>query len=209
MSTPRERFVLAIAIPVGALLAGAVLVWSISRILLAADERIAPVIGILFALNILTAAGLAATFPRRKGVVLALIVAVAVPAVTAGVVGAVVGERPVHNLVAEEGGGDRGGEEGGGGETAAEIAAENILFTADSLSLAAEAEVTIAFDNRDTGVPHNVAIYTDETATEEIFVGEVFPGPEAMEYTFTSPPAGEYFFRCDVHPTMTGTLTVG
>ena len=49
MSAPRERFVLAIAIPLTALLAGGALVWAVSRILLAADARIAPNIEYLLA----------------------------------------------------------------------------------------------------------------------------------------------------------------
>jgi plastocyanin len=233
---------MAVGIPMMALLGGAALVWSISRILLAADESISPIIGILFALNILTAAALAATFPRRKGIVMALVLAVAVPVVAAGIVGAAVGERPIESVVAEEeaGGREEGGgqQEGGGQEEPAagdeeeeaaaaeespegeespaagggqvDISAEGIQFDTDAFELPAEEEVTIVFENRDEGIPHNVAIYTDDTATEDVFVGEIFPGTETMEYVFTSPSAGTFFFRCDVHPTqMTGTVTIG
>lgn len=210
MSEPRNRFMMAMGIPLGALLGGAALIWSISRILLAADEAISPIIGILFALNILMAAAVAATFPRRKGIVLALIVAVVVPVVAAGIVGAVVGARPIESEVAEEGGAEPGEEAASGGGATVEVGAANILFDTDAIDLPAETEVTIVFDNQDADVPHNVAIYTDESAAEEIFVGEIFPGPATMDYTFTSPPPGTYFFRCDVHPTtMAGAVTVG
>ncbi|MGZ8625008.1 MAG: cupredoxin domain-containing protein, partial [Actinomycetota bacterium] len=68
---------------------------------------------------------------------------------------------------------------------------------------------SIAFDNQDPGVPHNVAIYTDDSATESLFVGELVPGPKKVTYEVGPLDPGTYFFRCDVHPTtMTGTFVV-
>lgn len=222
----RRRALLAILAPIGALVAIAVFLWSMSRILLAASEAVAPVIALLFALNILIAAGLAATFRRRSGVVAAFVVAVLVPVLAVGAVGAVTGEREFHSLVAEgegpaHGPGEAPPEEAPPEEepppeepppqqpvTEVTIVAENIQFDAETLTLAADTEVTVTLDNRDGGVPHNWAMYTDESASQEIFVGEVFPGPATMDYTFTSPAPGEYFFHCDIHPNMRGTVTV-
>jgi hypothetical protein len=70
--------------------------------------------------------------------------------------------------------------------------------------------VTIVFDNQDAGVLHNVAFYTNNRATQQIFVGEVFPGPMVKQESFTAPGvAGNYYFRCDVHPdAMNGTFSV-
>jgi plastocyanin len=63
-------------------------------------------------------------------------------------------------------------------------------------------------DNQDGGIPHNIAIYTDDTATESLFVGELVTGPTSVDYEIPALDAGEYFFRCDVHPTtMLGTVT--
>ncbi len=221
----RRRALLAIFIPLGALAAIAVFLWSMSRVLLSAAELVAPVIALLFALNILIAAALAATFRRRRGVVAAFVVAVLVPVLAVGVVGAVAGEREFHSLIEENGESpgpgptpteeptDEPTEEPTGepsdGPTEATIVAVNIQFDTDSMELAANAEVTVTFDNQDTGVPHNWAMYTDESASQEIFVGEIFPGPEVREHTFTTPGPGEYYFRCDVHPNMQGTVTVG
>ena len=68
---------------------------------------------------------------------------------------------------------------------------------------------TIAFDNQDLGVPHNVAIYTDDSATKSLFIGEMVTGPKKVTYEVGPLARGTYFFRCDVHPTtMTGTFVV-
>lgn len=226
MSEPRRRVSMGLAIPLLAVGGAGIVVFSLSRIFLAVDEALAPFVALLFALNILVAASLAAILPR-KGTVAALIVAVAVPAFAAGVVGAVAGERPIHTLVAEDEEAEPAEgepaeetppteEEPAGMPTkeppaaggAVQIAAQDIAFDTDEISLPANQEVTIEFDNRDS-ITHNVAILTEEDG-ESLFAGEIFAGPDTMEYRFRSPDPGQYFFRCDVHPDiMTGTVTVG
>lgn len=89
---------------------------------------------------------------------------------------------------------------------AAEISALNLAFDVATLTLAAGGGVTITFDNKDSGVPHNVAIYEDAEFTKAVFSGEIFSGPAVKDYTFAAPPAGAYSFRCDVHPNMKGTV---
>lgn len=95
------------------------------------------------------------------------------------------------------------------GRVTVAIAAENFGFSTETVTVPAGAEVRIEFDNRDDGVPHNVAVYTDATASEAIFVGEIVTGPTRVAYTFTAPETpGNYFFRCDVHPAMHGAFIV-
>lgn len=95
------------------------------------------------------------------------------------------------------------------GATVLEVVAKNLQFSPRNLSAPAETEVLLRFDNQDAGVLHNVAFYTDNRAGTQIFVSELFAGPGTRDESFTTPEAGTYFFRCDVHPdTMTGQFTV-
>lgn len=100
-----------------------------------------------------------------------------------------------------------GGGEGGGGEGVT-VAAAALEFDTETIELPAEAPTTITFDNQEAGIQHNIAIYGDDSLAEELFKGEVVTGPVTVPYDVPALPQGEYFFRCDVHPTMTGTVVV-
>ena len=90
------------------------------------------------------------------------------------------------------------------------LAAKNMAFDKKTLTVPAGALVTIEFDNQDSGIPHNFALYQDSSASQTIFKGETINGPKKTTYRFTAPSKpGTYFFRCDVHPVqMTGDLVV-
>jgi plastocyanin len=93
--------------------------------------------------------------------------------------------------------------------TTVELMAMDSVFDADCLAAAAGKPFEIVLDNMDAGIPHNVAIYTDESAETPLFVGETFSGPDVVTDQVPALEAGSYFFRCDVHPTtMTGTFEV-
>jgi len=104
------------------------------------------------------------------------------------------------------GGPPGGGGEPGGGQT---VVAQNIAFDTQTIELPPEAVVTITFDNRDAGTPHNISIYSDESLGETLFQGEIVTGPAAIPYQVGPFPAGEYYFQCDVHPDMNGAVRVG
>jgi plastocyanin len=96
------------------------------------------------------------------------------------------------------------------GSTIIELAAKNIAFDKKTITVPAGAKVTVNFDNQDSGIPHNFAVYETSAAQKPIFKGEIITGPKKTTYTFTAPSKpGTYFFRCDVHPTqMTGQFIV-
>jgi plastocyanin len=105
-----------------------------------------------------------------------------------------------------------GGAGGGpiGGPVAVTLVAQNLAFDPTTINAATSVEVTVTLDNRDAGVLHNVAFYTNPSASSPIFVGELTTGPSVDDFGFTSPATpGSYVVRCDVHPdTMTGAFNV-
>lgn len=89
------------------------------------------------------------------------------------------------------------------------VTASGLAFNVSSISLPAGQPSTITFDNQDAGVPHDIAIYTDNTATTALFTGEPVTGVATKDYAVPELPAGSYYFRCTFHPdTMQGTVTV-
>lgn len=86
------------------------------------------------------------------------------------------------------------------------ITAEGMAFDRSEITAAAGEPFELFFRNL-AGVPHNVAIYTDASASEPIFVGETI-SDAATVYEVAALEPDEYFFRCDLHPDMTGTLVV-
>ena len=89
---------------------------------------------------------------------------------------------------------------------ALEIRAKGTKFDKDTLVAPAGAQLVLTFDNQDASVNHNVAVYTNKSARENLFRGDLFQGKETREYRFQAPAAGVYYFRCDVHPDMDGVF---
>jgi plastocyanin len=89
------------------------------------------------------------------------------------------------------------------------LVARNMAFDQSTLTAPAGAHVIVRFSNRDA-MPHNLAVYTDASARQAIFQGQIVMGPNSATYEFDAPgQPGTYFFRCDVHPTlMTGQFVV-
>ncbi len=97
-------------------------------------------------------------------------------------------------------------EAGGGGGLS--ISAANLQFSTDTLTFPPAQENALAFNNEDAGTQHNFAIYQDKAYTDELFKGELITGPATFDYTIPPLDPGTYYFKCDVHPDMKGTLTV-
>jgi len=97
-----------------------------------------------------------------------------------------------------------------GEEITIDLVASNLAFDVSEITVPAGAQVTIAFDNQDEGIPHNFSLYTDASAAVPVFQGEIIVGVQTIDYQFTAPDEpGTYFFRCDAHPTtMTGQFIV-
>jgi plastocyanin len=193
----RDRLVLPFAIPLGVLAAIAVITIGFSRVLLGVPAAVATAIAIMAAISVLAAGAVLVLRPRIGAAdLLFMIGAAAVPFVFGGAVAVGVIE------VSEE-------EEHEAAPFAVDIAAENIAFDQEEVTVPAGRPLTITFENRDT-VQHNVAVFDGDSGdAPRLFAGEVFAGPESMPYDAPAFEAGSYFFWCDVHPSlMTGTLVV-
>jgi plastocyanin len=97
--------------------------------------------------------------------------------------------------------------------TPGKIAAKNTAFDKDCLAEPANKPFTLTFDNQDAGIPHNVEIYTDKTASKRLGgatgPADLIMGPARTTYRVSALPPGRYYFHCDAHPdSMTGTLNV-
>jgi plastocyanin len=97
------------------------------------------------------------------------------------------------------------------GQIVLDIVAEGTAFEPTCLVAPAGESFTINFDNRDpvaTTGQHNIAIGADSetVADDPIFKGELVSGPDTIEYPVPAIDEGSYFFRCDIHIDMTGTL---
>jgi plastocyanin len=87
----------------------------------------------------------------------------------------------------------------------ATVTAKGNAFIEQTIQLPAGRVARLFFKNLD-GQPHNVAIYADASAAQSLFVGETIRNA-AQVYDVPALDPGDYFFQCDVHPEMTGTVT--
>jgi plastocyanin len=86
------------------------------------------------------------------------------------------------------------------------VTAVDMAFDPGTVTVAAGETFTIALVNEDA-MPHNIAVYTDDSKSEKLFEGEMVTDGTVV-YDLPALDAGEYFFDCSLHPNMTGTLVV-
>lgn len=199
----RLRVPLPIVIPIGALLVIGLIAVGMSRILLSVPKEVSVIIAIAIAANILIACAFIALRPESARLSWHELAIVALYPLIIGIVIAQLGLGTGHSAGEGEHGGGAGGAAAGGGA----VTAANVEFSTDTIELEAGSQAEIEFVNEDS-VEHNIAIYQDDSANEDIFVGEIIPGGQSITYTFQAPQPGEYYFQCDVHPAMDGTVTV-
>jgi plastocyanin len=106
-----------------------------------------------------------------------------------------------------QGGGGQGG--GGGGSTTVTVTASGIAFDTSTIDLPANQASTIHFVNEDNATQHNIAIYPSaDDLANPLFRGDLLTGPGETDYAVDPLKAGTYYFQCDVHTTMNGTVNV-
>jgi plastocyanin len=197
----RNRIMFPLEIPVLAVIGFALVVLPLSRVLLAVTAEAAAILAILVAALILAIAALMATRPQISSSMMSSVVVVGVVLLLGGgIAGAVAGEREFEHH------GDEHHEEEEPAEGDVVISASSATaFDDEIVTIDADTDVTIVFENNDEGVQHNLHVQgvfdDDEASTTEIITGVA-----STTLEINAPP-GEYNFICDVHPTnMQGTL---
>ena len=87
-----------------------------------------------------------------------------------------------------------------------DISADDLAFDASVIQAPAGEAFTVSFTNNEA-VPHNFSVYTEEGG-EAIAQGEIINEGQTDEVEIEALEPGEYFFVCDLHPEMTGTIVV-
>jgi plastocyanin len=87
-----------------------------------------------------------------------------------------------------------------------EITAAELAFDATTIVAPAGEAFTITLVNDDTA-PHNISVYVEEGG-DDIVLGDVINGGETVTVEVPALDAGEYFFVCDLHTEMSGTVVV-
>jgi plastocyanin len=95
---------------------------------------------------------------------------------------------------------------GNGDEADLTITVADFAFNPNEFTVPAGSDVVIAITNEDS-TDHNFTVYTDAGFTN--MQGTTLPLPAgASDSIFGTFPAGEYFFRCEIHPSqMQGSFT--
>lgn len=193
----RDRLLLPVLIPVGALAFVGFFALAMGQILLNVSKAVATAIALMSAFNIMIAFTVVALKPHIGKFLIAMMGGIAAIPLLLGAAAAtgVVG-------IADE---EPGAEVASG--PVVKIAAANIAFDKAALEAPADTPFQIQFSNNDAQ-PHNVAILSAPGSTEPLFRGAIITGPKETTYKVEALPAGSYPFQCDVHPTMSGTFTV-
>lgn len=198
---------LPILIPLGAVAFIALATIGFSRVLLAIPPEAATAIALATSINVLLACAVVALRPRLSQTAMAELAIVVIYPVLIGVAIAALGIGEAEEEGAAAAAEPKAAPSGpiSSGDT---LVASDLQFSTDEIRLQAGEEATIEFDNQDD-VQHNLAIYEDDSAQQDIFVGDYVTGASTT-YEFGAPEdPGTYFFRCDAHPTdMIGEVTV-
>ncbi len=190
----RERAIYPVLIPLAAIVVVEIIVFCMSRVLLVSNKTQAAVIALAAAVGILFGAAVIANRPRiSKGAIRGVLTLVLL--ITVGSGAWALTQQPHYEKVAEA------------SRPEIAVAAADLAFDTDSITLAPEGTL-IDFANEDSQ-PHNVAIYPSEDQLSEVlFQGAIINGGASANYEVPEMEVGEYYFQCDVHPTMNGEAVV-
>jgi plastocyanin len=204
----RFRFPLPIVIPLAAVAIIGGAAFGFSKVLLAIPKDAAVAIALMMAVNVM---GACAFLALKKNITPVLIAELIVVALYPVIIGVAIAEFGLGTAEETHGAAAAAEAEGGGEQPAAadgslSISAAQVAFDTDTLELTAGEDTKLHFSNEDS-VQHNVSIYPDESGGDPLFEGQIIEGGAEVDYEIPALDAGEYYFQCDVHPGMNGTVT--
>ncbi len=189
----RDRLLLPLLLPLGGLVLIAGVLYGFSRILLSVSHDAATATALAVAVSIMVSGVLVSRLPViRASSIASMMGAVVGVAMLAGGI-AIVAISPKH--------------EGGQNATVVDLVAQNLQFSPTSLTVPAGEKFTIAFDNQDAATQHDVQIFAaKDFSGTPLFDGQLVTGPDKASYLVSPLDAGTYYFKCVIHPQMTGTI---
>lgn len=197
----RVNVPLPIVIPIGALVVIGGIAFGFSRILLNVPKHVAVALALVMAMNVLGACAYVALKQKMTSatwaelfIVLTYPIIIGIVLTQTGIVDNSAGESKPP--VAEESQAPAG--------TA--LVAEGLAWDTDALSTAADKPFTVHIENKDTTI-HNFAIYEDDSLDKNLFKSDDISGGATVDEDVDALPKGSYYFQCDFHPSMNGTLT--
>ena len=85
------------------------------------------------------------------------------------------------------------------------VSADQLRFDVAEIRVPAGQQLTITFTNKEAA-PHNVSIYDSSARTNTFLKGDLLRAAGTITYSVPPLDAGQYYFQCDVHPDMNGTV---
>lgn len=89
------------------------------------------------------------------------------------------------------------------------IVARDVAFQPASLGAESGVPLRVTFDQQDTGIPHNLALYAGPDLSDELAKTPIVSEPTLQVLDVPGLIPGRYQFRCEVHPNMATDLAVG